>query len=69
MTSGALAKPCLATVIRRYVYTMPPVETERQTLRRLLLNRFRREDDRDQVQMEEHEIPRYVDSGRKPSER
>ncbi|MVW64454.1 relaxase/mobilization nuclease domain-containing protein [Massilia sp. NEAU-DD11] len=68
-TSSALAKPSLAAVVRRYVYTMPPVETERQTLRRMLANRLRREHDRDQARMEENEIPRYVDCGRKPSER
>jgi hypothetical protein len=68
-TKSALAKPSLAAVVRRYVYTMPPVETERQMLRRLLVNRFRREHDRDQARIEENKIPRYVDCGRKPSER
>lgn len=68
-TGDALAKPDLAAVVQRYVHSMPPVETERQTLKRLLVDRFQRDDDRDQAPMEESEIPRYVDNGRKPSER
>jgi hypothetical protein len=68
-TRGALTKPDLAAVVRRYVHTMPPVETERQTLKRLLANRFQRDDDRDQARTKESEIPKYADSGRKPPER
>jgi type IV secretory pathway VirD2 relaxase len=65
----ALAKPDLAAVVQRYVHTMPPVETERQTLKRLLVDRFQRDHARDQMRTEESEIPRYLDKGRKPPER
>lgn len=69
MTSGAITKPDLAAVVRHYVHTMPPIETERQALKRVLVNRFRRDNDRDHARMEEAEIPRYEESGRKSSER
>jgi hypothetical protein len=48
---------------------MPPIETERQALRRLLIDRFQPGGDGDRTRLEEPEIPRYSDNGRKPSER
>jgi hypothetical protein len=48
---------------------MPPIATERQALRRLLVDRFQRGGDGDQTRSGESEIPRYSDNGRKPSER
>jgi type IV secretory pathway VirD2 relaxase len=69
MTGDAVARQDLAAAIQRYVHSMPPVETERQALRRLLVDRFQRGGDRNRARLEEAEIPRYSDEGRKPPER
>jgi type IV secretory pathway VirD2 relaxase len=66
MIGGAVARQGLGVAIQRYVHTMSPVETERQTLRRLLVDRFQRGGDRNQARPEEAEIPRYSDMGCKP---